>query len=301
MDGDPAALLAQVAERYATLRSYRDEGEVVQVFLDPSRSPEEWDPERVVAEGAIWEAQMRSLARDEMGRTAYLRESPRSVKIANRKPFVTYFTRPDRFRFEFRDNPSPFDGRPESEWSWCGAWLEKGVARSWWTLRPTIQEHPSIFAALAGPHGISSGASTNIPKLLMPGSTARSVLPQPEFVSAVRDDNGCHRIECVPTGPTRLTLWIDQESLLVRRLWFTNRFTRDVRSRVREQVRTALESTEFREQISPEARRRILESDRAFSEGPEFVTETVTNYRPEADVEIEEEAFVVVIPSGKPG
>jgi hypothetical protein len=296
---DPAALLASVAGRYATLRSYRDEGEVVTAFVGTTRSPTAPDPDGLLAEVARWDAEMHAYRDAGEVALAFARASRSDFRFATRRPFRTHFVRPDRFRFEFRSNCAPFILKPESDWEWFVAWLEGGVPKSWWTLQPAIEERDSIFDPLGAAAGISSGASTNIPALLMPGSTSRSVLPPPDSVLGVEEDQvdgiECHRIEHRTARNERSMLWIETGSLLVRRLWSTTTFTQEFLRRQHEETRDVIAGAEVTKHFTAESKKRILE--RGPSDTEPFATETVTTFRPAADVEIEPESFAVVLPS----
>jgi hypothetical protein len=296
---DPAALLASVARRYATLKSYRDEGEVVTAFVGTNRLPTAPDPDALLAEVASWHAKMHAYRDDGEVALAFTRASSSDFRFATRMPFRTHFVRPDRFRFEFRSNAAPFILKPESEWEWFVAWLDGGVPKSWWTLQPAVEQRDSIFHPLGAAAGISGRASTNIPALLMPGSTSRSVLPPPDSVLGVEEDQvdgiECHRIEHRTPRNERSWLWIETGSLLVRRLWSTTTFTQEFMQGQQKEIRDAIVEEAAANRPTAETKQRILEHGLPYTEP--FKTETVTTYRPAADVEIEPESFAVVLPS----
>jgi hypothetical protein len=253
---DPSSFLTNVVQRYQSMRSYRDEGRIVAEF------------------------KMRLGA------------------FTTNASFRTCFLRPDRFRFEHRSKSAPFVEVPESEWNRYLAWMEGGECRSWWTLQPIIERRASIFEPLGAAAGISSGSSVNIPKLLLPGSSGPSVLPSVDQVSAVQPDRlegvECLRIDAHSVGTTSRKLWVGAESLLLMQLWESVRFTKEIQLRQDEATRKAVEGPEFAKRFTPDQIKRMLEREPPSTE--EFTVETVTSYRPEADVDIDAGAFVVEIP-----
>lgn len=92
--------------------------------------------------------------------------------------------------------------------------------RSWWTVHPEVVEVPNISIALAQFTAISGGAASEIPSLIFRISTAtnsaRNFYRDPdESVRGVP----CYKIVS-SRGSDTSTLWIDKDSLVIRRTEF---------------------------------------------------------------------------------
>jgi hypothetical protein len=157
------------------------------------------------------------------------------------RPFETAFVHPGRFRFEFRDQM-----HGTGPWNRYIVWTDGLEVRTHWDLMPQQESPASLGYALAGATGISGGSAHRIPALLMPdriegfkltdlvevellGTTdldgdrcyqlrARMPAPSQEAISQARE------VTLRTTGrePPRtrrdpMLLWIDAESLLLRR------------------------------------------------------------------------------------
>jgi outer membrane lipoprotein-sorting protein len=131
------------------------------------------------------------------------------------KPFATAFVRPDRFRFEYKDKAG---GGPERCYI---VWRKGKEVQTWWDVRPGVEKPPSLGLALAGATGVSGGSAHTVPALLLPkevGGRRLTDLAEAKRVEDAKLDRvDCFRIEGkFADSPT--TLWIDQESFLVRRI-----------------------------------------------------------------------------------
>jgi hypothetical protein len=195
---NPDQILAALAEVYATCGSYRDSGRVVTRFLDLG--------------GRLTDTSV--------------------------KPFRTAFVRPDRFRFEYRDEDAG-GGR-------CIVWSDGEATRTWWYVTPGVEEHESLGLAVAGATGVSGESAHTVPALLLPDRVrGRRLTDLGEVVSLGDerlDEVTCYRLQgrfaadpaaeerhrqevlrltgqqperCVD-GP--VTLWIDRGTFLVRRI-----------------------------------------------------------------------------------
>jgi len=157
------------------------------------------------------------------------------------RPFRTVFIRPARFRFEFS---SSHPGRTERYRYIIHA--EKGAVQTWWDLRPGVELPRTLGLALAGATGVSGGSAHTIASLLMPDEVGGLRLT--DLAELVRSDDGnldgikCYRVigrPPAPAGPQAeaarqqfreltglepptefepLTLWIDRDTLLLRRI-----------------------------------------------------------------------------------
>lgn len=124
-------------------------------------------------------------------------------------PFSTAFASPDRLRYEFNEGSKRYV-----------VWSDGKKIRSWWSIRPMVQEFPSFDLALAGPTGISGGSATAITTLLIPGQnwgTWINTLGNPKLVAVEAIDGvPCLKIDGDYAG-SPMTVWADAKSYLVRR------------------------------------------------------------------------------------
>jgi outer membrane lipoprotein-sorting protein len=147
--------------------------------------------------------------------------------FSQEKPFQTAFARPDRFRFEYRETRR---GGPEDRYI---IWRRGDEVRTWWDVTPGVKEAKSLAFALGAAAGVSSLTSHMIPSLLLPEELAGRNLSA--LAGAKRIEDGrieevdCYRIEG-KYGSLSLTLWIDKERFLVRRIDSTQQIKADGRS-----------------------------------------------------------------------
>jgi outer membrane lipoprotein-sorting protein len=139
------------------------------------------------------------------------------------KPFKTAFIRPDRFRFEYRENNW---GDREDIYI---VWRQGKSVKTWWDIKPGVKKEKSLSYALAGPTGVSSGSAHTIPALLMPDEIGGSRLNELEDPKRIEDGKfdhvDCFRIEASYEvnakgikADTSEILWIDRSTFLVRRI-----------------------------------------------------------------------------------
>jgi outer membrane lipoprotein-sorting protein len=136
------------------------------------------------------------------------------------RPFTTAFVRPDRFRYEFKDQQS--HGRPDR----FLIWKNGEDVRSWWDVDPGIQT-ASLDMAIAGATGVSGGSAHTIPRMLLPKELEGWVLTELEQQQRKEDADldgvNCYRIEGKARGdPT--TLWIDKKTVLLLRIEQSHQF-----------------------------------------------------------------------------
>lgn len=137
-----------------------------------------------------------------------------SIGVRDEAPFVTYFQRPDRFRFEYMDSHPH-----EASFSMRGVIVrdELGPASLWHlygTEEPEVEQKP-IELAIAALTGVSHGTAHHVPYQLLRLMSGRDrwkyqLLSDTEF-----DGHRCFRVST--TEVTSLVAWIDQQSFLVRR------------------------------------------------------------------------------------
>ena len=135
-------------------------------------------------------------------------------KQITEKPFTTAFVRPDRFRFEFKAMESGVEQR-------YLVWQGGNDVKTWWDVKPGVEKVESLGLALAGPTGVSGGSAHTIPALLLPREVAGrrlTDLTEPKRLADAKIDN----VDCFVLdgqfGDRPMTLWIDKQTFLVRRI-----------------------------------------------------------------------------------
>jgi RNA polymerase sigma factor (sigma-70 family) len=129
------------------------------------------------------------------------------------KPFTTAFVRPDRFRFEYKETVGDQQMR-------FIIWFKGKEVQTWWDVKPGIDKPKSLNLALGGAAGVSSNSSLNIPQLLLPDKMGwrRLALTEPKRAK----DGKLDKVECFRVegkyGGNPITLWIDKQTYLVRRI-----------------------------------------------------------------------------------
>lgn len=113
------------------------------------------DAVRVLQEMAGVYAAARTYADQGIVTTTFILRDERRI---NRRPFLTAFERPCRYRYEFKD---------ESLGSRLVIWQELPPAKVFWTVLGHVETRP-LPMAVAGATGISGGSALTIPRLLIP-------------------------------------------------------------------------------------------------------------------------------------
>lgn len=135
-------------------------------------------------------------------------------KQITEKPFTTAFVRPDRFRFEFKAMESGVERR-------YLVWQGGNDVKTWWDVKPGVEKVESLGLALAGPTGVSGGSAHTIPALLLPREVAGrrlTDLTEPKRLADAKiDDVDCFVLDG-QFGDRPMTLWIDKQTFLVRRI-----------------------------------------------------------------------------------
>ena len=142
------------------------------------------------------------------------------------KPFTTAFVRPDRFRFEYRDQKTN-----NRQYRYI-IWSDGKVVQTWWDVRPGIEKPDSLAMALESATGVSSGAARRMPGLLISdplgaGWEIKRLRDLKRLDDAKLDTVDCFRVQGetgtrtqTPVTFTRgpVTLWIEKSTFLVRRI-----------------------------------------------------------------------------------
>lgn len=136
-------------------------------------------------------------------------------RTVEEKPFTTAFVRPDRLRFEYKENES--DGQERR----YIVWRKGKEVQTWWDVKPGVEKPESLGLALAGATGVSGGSAHKVPALLLPkevgGRRLTDITEAKRVEDAKIDKLDCFRIEG-KYADSQMTLWIDQKTFLVRRI-----------------------------------------------------------------------------------
>src|SRR5207249_3404224 len=101
-----------------------------------------------------------------------------------------------------------------------------GDPHIWWTVRRRTESRSSMDLAIAGATGVSSGSAHTIPRLLMPDEVSGFSLAADDWFDETRpseelvDGHACYKItghyRTLPSE--RISLWVDKEAFLIRKL-----------------------------------------------------------------------------------
>jgi hypothetical protein len=189
---NPEQILAALTAVYAQCSSYRDSGKVVTrfIYVDDNNPP-----------------------------------------FTSVKPFSTAFVRPDSFRFEYQDEHGRYL-----------VWANGEVVRTWWDVTAKLGEEESLEMALGVATGVSDGSSHTVPALLMADRIESFGLVDVAGLVSLGEESldgvACYRLQGPPPTELRkaeveercpdadversksgpLTLWIDRDKLLLRRI-----------------------------------------------------------------------------------
>ena len=143
------------------------------------------------------------------------------VEHTEERPFATAFERPDCFRFEFEET------NPLGQASRYVVWRLGDRVKTWWDIRPGVQEAPSLHMALAGATGVSGGSAHTIPALLLPQEISGRRLTGMSDIEQVADAEvggaSCFCIEGTYAN-MRATVCVGKRDFLVRRVSFERTF-----------------------------------------------------------------------------
>jgi hypothetical protein len=254
----PAEILAKCAEAYASCSTYQDTGETRTVMIHGSHP---WD------------------------------------RITQRVPFRTFYERPDRLFFEYRQMTIG----PEEEWHRAFVCASAASVVSWSTIPLTGVPLPTnlhdALGALMGVSGCSAGIT---PWLLFPN---RQFTPLPDPATAtvlgeeVVDDEPCHRLRGSRLSGSGLDVnfevWIGADHL-VRKIARRNEFNADSRRRQHEMMiqRAATLPADDPKRTQMEA----FAGQMASGLSRDFVSEATTELHPRVNLPVDPSVFDVSAP-----
>jgi len=125
--------------------------------------------------------------------------------------FTTAYVRPDRFRFEIKDDDAN---------SLLIAANGQNI-QTWWDVEPGIQNPESVEIAMAQALGFTGGDVGRIPAMLMPqelaGLADLEIIAPKQIGDGMLQDVECFRLE-YNFRDEQFILWIDKQSHLVRQI-----------------------------------------------------------------------------------
>lgn len=131
--------------------------------------------------------------------------------------FKTYFVRPDKFRFEFKQQARNGTGS-------AAIWTKGNRVCEFYDYEGKVELRENLSAALAIAGGASQGASYLVPTLLMPDQSGKGASLwklQPYIFAEHRNisERNCHRLcSTNEEAPFTAELWIDKLGLKLRKL-----------------------------------------------------------------------------------
>lgn len=182
-------------------------------------APRELDARQILERTARVYAECKTYRDSGVAKTLFIQERGNRTVA---KPFTTAFVRPGRFRYEFLAR------RGEEEFDRYLIWRKGQDVRTWWDVRPGVEEKSTLESALAAARGVSSASSYTIPDLLLDLTTG---FPRVTDLSNAErkadedlDGSRCFTIHG-GTLDEPMTLWIDQKTFLLRRIDEQNTFS----------------------------------------------------------------------------
>jgi hypothetical protein len=247
---DAAGILRRAGELYASCRSYRDEGDQTSVIV-----------------GAHLPG-----GRETFGHR-----------------FRTCFVRPASLYFEYREFWRGTDQQRASG----TIWATPERVEQHWSVQPEQERTTTLAGAISRFADATGGTVCSIPLLLLREHGRRAMLPDPDSArirgESVHEGRCCFVIDGTRGFSKRhVTVWIDRESMLIRRC--DRRVEFDAASyevSLRRLRDYAAVRPSARARAAIEAKLRDLEQHSS----PGFAAETTTVWRPEANVHIEPSVF----------
>lgn len=162
--------------------------------------------ERILDRMAKAYAECKSYRDSGVIKTKYFTKTAYSLEHS----FNTAFVRPDRFRFEIKDEDHRLLISANGQ-----------NVQTWWDLEPGIQTPKSLEFAMAQAVGFSGGFVGRIPAMLMPNKLeipgGLDLIAPKQIEDGKLQNVECFRLE-YNFRDEQFTLWIDKRSYLVRRI-----------------------------------------------------------------------------------
>lgn len=238
-------ILRRSAEVYANCSSYRDEGVVTTVFINGPRPFE---------------------------------------RRTRRQPFRTLFNRPALWRFEHRVE----DVGPREEWRHSIIWTENDHHRAWRVSCPNEIEDADIRRLIAGQTGVSGGAAFTVPSMLdaVIGGTRPPLLEDASLESEeLIHGSPCHRVTGRRHRRGSETIWIQQDTFLIRRMFARTVFDAAHRKQEAELM------NHYNQHRLAAGQLPLEENERFRSSARDFTSETTTDYHPAINILIDPSEF----------
>ena len=121
---------------------------------DQRSAPQTLDARQILERTAKVYAECKTYRDSGVVKTLFIQEG-RNRTVS--KPFTTAFVRPDRFRYEFKNR------RGEYEFDRYLVWRKGQDVRTWWDVRPGVEEKADLDGALSAARGVSGASSYTRP------------------------------------------------------------------------------------------------------------------------------------------
>jgi outer membrane lipoprotein-sorting protein len=189
---------------------------------EPSKEVQPMTAEEVLAKMA--EAYKGCKSYEDEGEVAIKFDTPQR-QWTDRRPFKTAFVRPNKLRYEFTSKLGPMLPGPSTRYV---VWADGTKIRSWWSIQPKVETFSSFNMALAGPTGVSGRSAITVPSLLfdMQRVTRLDQLASPTLAGEEQVDSAaCLKVEGKGRRGEPVTLWLDKEMFLIRKIFQTLQLT----------------------------------------------------------------------------
>jgi len=181
-----------------------------EVPIEPKQRPDDPKARQIINRMTKTYAECKSYRDSGVVTTVFFEKSgERTVE----KSFTTAFVRPDRFRFEYKEQKT---GDQQSRYI---VWSNGKEVQTWWDVKPGIEKPESLGRALAGATGLSGGSAATVAALLTGAGWGNitTIAGAKLLEDGKLDEVECYRVEGA-FGNRPMTVWIDKTSYLVRRI-----------------------------------------------------------------------------------
>lgn len=174
--------------------------------------PKSTAPETIITKMALRYSAMTSY--EDFGVVEMVTDGPlpkRSTNIA----FKTYFTRPNKFRFEWLDYASPVSTDKNVVWS------DGAKAFAFYSYEDAVEPKENLSMAIAGASGVSLGAAYTVPNLLSAGDYGFPLTELTKLALKAEETvegEECYLVEGYHPHGEAWHLWISKKDFLLRKL-----------------------------------------------------------------------------------